>query len=114
MFGKRNCTTFLALMLIVALTLTLAGCGGGTPAGGEKKAESPAGDVIKIGTNFEMTGGQATFGQAALNGVKLAFKQKNEAGGVLGGKKFEAVSGDNKSAPEESANVVTKLIDQAP
>ena len=112
MFGKRNCTTFLALMLIVALTLTLAGCGGGNPAGGEKKAESPAGDVIKIGTNFEMTGGQATFGQAALNGVKLAFKQKNEAGGVLGGKKFEAVSGDNKSAPEESANVVTKLIDQ--
>lgn len=113
MFPKGKLAFILALMLVLALTMS--GCGGGAPAGEKKegdKAAAPASDTIIVGTNFELTGGQATFGQAALNGVKLAFKQKNEAGGVLGGKKFKAIDGDNKSAPEESANLTTKLIDQ--
>jgi branched-chain amino acid transport system substrate-binding protein len=53
----------------------------------------------------------ATFGQASVNGAKLAFKQINAAGGVLG-KQIAFVQADNKSEPSESTNAITKLITQ--
>ena len=39
---------------------------------------------IKVGANFEVTGGVANYGNQALKGIKLAIKQANENGGVLG------------------------------
>ena len=77
----------------------LTGCGG---------ADSK---TIKIGLLNEMTGGNATFGTSAANGAKLAFKEANAKGGVLG-KQIEAVIADNKSEPSESANAMTKLATQ--
>jgi len=68
-------------------------------------------DTIKIGANLEMTGSNATFGQSATNGAKLAIKQANEKGGVLG-KKLELVVADNKSEAAEAANSMQKLISQ--
>ena len=68
-------------------------------------------DTIKIGANLEMTGSNATFGQSATNGAKLAIKQANEKGGVLG-KKIELVVADNKSEAAEAANSMQKLISQ--
>lgn len=90
-----------------AMVLTMviaAGCGGKT----ETKAESKE---IKIGGNFEMTGGVAQYGQSTANGIKLAFKEANAAGGVLG-KQLTLIIADNKSEPAESANAATKLISQ--
>nr|WP_231881836.1 ABC transporter substrate-binding protein [Anaerosporomusa subterranea] len=81
-----------------------AGCGGKA----ETKTESKE---IKIGGNFEMTGGVAQYGQSAANGIKLAFKEANAAGGVLG-KQLTLIIADNKSEPAESANAATKLISQ--
>ncbi|AVX32282.1 amino acid/amide ABC transporter substrate-binding protein, HAAT family [Carboxydocella thermautotrophica] len=108
---KKKASAVLAGLL--ALSLVATGCGSNS-GGGEKKegGSGSADNVIKIGGNFETTGGVATFGQAAVNGIKLAFKKKNEAGGVLGGKKLELVVADNKSEPAESANATTKLINQ--
>lgn len=79
--------------------LTAAGCG---------DANS---DTIKIGANLEMTGTNATFGQSATNGAKLAIKEVNEKGGVLG-KKISLVVADNKSEAAEAANAMQKLISQ--
>lgn len=93
--------------LAVAATMMaslVAGCGGGNPAATESK-------TIKVGGNFELTGGVATFGQSAANGIKLAFKEINAGGGVLG-KQLEFVVADNKSEPSESTNATTKLITQ--
>lgn len=88
------------------LAVVVAGCGG------DKKPAAPAAsNDIKIGANFELTGGQATFGQSSLNGVKMALKEVNAAGGVLG-KQLTLVSADNKSEPSESTNAMTKLITQ--
>ena len=97
---------FFVLALMI-LSLVVAGCGGG-----EKKAEAPAvANDIKVGANFELTGGQATFGQSSLNGVKMAIKEVNAAGGVIG-KQLTLFSADNKSEPSESTNAITKLITQ--
>ena len=94
--GLKRAVVF-AVMLMAGSMLT--GCGG---------ADSK---TIKIGLLNEMTGGNATFGTSAANGAKLAFKEANAKGGVLG-KQIEAVIADNKSEPSESANAMTKLATQ--
>lgn len=87
-------------MVMTMLAGLVAGCGGA--------AESKD---IKVGGNLELTGGIATFGQSTANGIKLAFKEINAAGGVLG-KQVTFIAADNKSEPSESTNAMTKLITQ--
>lgn len=89
-----------AVALVVLLMAgVLAGCGGS------------ASKDIKIGVLDELTGGNATLGTSAANGAKLAIKEANAKGGVLG-KQIQAVVADNKSEPSESANAMTKLAAQ--
>ena len=83
-------------MLVTGL---LAGCGGS------------ASKDIKIGVVYELTGNTASFGTAAANGAKLAFKEINASGGVLG-KQIQTVVADNKGEPSESSNAMTKVISQ--
>lgn len=90
---KKN--YFLLYLLIFAVML--GGCGNDNS------------EIIKIGVINEMTGGNATLGTSSTNGAKLAFKEINEQGGILG-KKVELVIVDNKSEPAESANAMTKLL----
>lgn len=88
------------MVAIAALAAALvSGCGG------------QASNEIKLGANLEMTGGNATFGQSATNGAKLAIKQVNAKGGVLG-KQVSLVVADNKSEAAEAANAMQKLITQ--
>ncbi|HWR30790.1 MAG TPA: ABC transporter substrate-binding protein [Negativicutes bacterium] len=101
---KKNLT--IACVLMVAMSLLLTGCGGG-----EKAKPAAESNEIRIGGNIEMTGGVANFGNQTLNGMKLAFKQVNESGGVLG-KKINLILADNKSEAAESTNATTKLITQ--
>ena len=93
--------------LIVLMSMLLAaGCGG------DKAKPAATSNEIKIGANFELTGGVANFGKQTLNGIQMAIKEANAAGGVLGGKKIVLVVADNKSEPAEATNAVTKLITQ--
>ena len=96
---------WLGVALAATLTTALvAGCGG--------KSE-PKGDAneIRIGASMELTGGVAAYGQQTLNGIKLAVKQANDAGGI-NGKKINLIVADNKSEASEATNSVTKLINQ--
>lgn len=80
--------------------------GGGTPA-----ASAPG--EITIGHYGSLTGAQATFGKSTDNGIKLAVKEVNAAGGVtVAGKKYtiRLVSEDTEGKPEKAGTVVTKLI----
>ena len=98
---KKGLLKLAAVSIMTVLTVTcLAGCGG--------KADK---NTIKIGLLNEMTGGNATIGTAAANGAKMAIKEINAKGGVLG-KQLVAVSADNKSEPAEAANAMTKLLTQ--
>lgn len=69
----------------------------------------PAGPSIKIGGNFELSGGIASFGNKALNGVRLAIKEVNNAGGIMG-RQIELIVEDNASQPSGAANAMTALI----
>ena len=88
-----------ASLMTVILAASVAGC------------SSSSSKEIKIGLLNEMTGGNATIGTAAANGAKLAIKEINANGGLLG-KQIKAVVADNKSEPSEAANAMTKLLTQ--
>ena len=89
----------LAIALIAVFALTMVGCSG----------EEAASDTIRIGVNYELSGPVATYGNNTVDGIKLAIKEINEAGGI-NGKQVEAVILDNKSDAAEALSVATKLI----
>lgn len=99
MFGKMNAKYLSVFAVIILLAGLVAGCGGSSSKD------------IKIGVVYELTGGTASFGTAAANGAKLAFKEINANGGVLG-KQIQIAVADNKSEPSESSNAMTKVISQ--
>ena len=84
----------------------LVGCssGGGT----EEPVKLAEGDTVKIGLNYELSGGVATYGQAMNKGTELAIKQYNEKEDSL--YKAEAVSMDNKSDSAEATSIAEKLM----
>ena len=95
---KKQVALVLCLVLIGSL---LIGCG-------SPKAEE---NVIKIGTVFELSGGNSALGKATLDGIKLAVKEANENGGI-NGKKIVLINEDNKSEPAEGANATKKLVER--
>ena len=100
--NNSNCKWLAMCLALVMLAGLAAGCGG---------AAAKESKDIRIGLLNEMTGGNATFGTSAANGAKMAIKEANAKGGVLG-KQIQAVIADNKSEPSESANSMTKLATQ--
>lgn len=68
-------------------------------------------DEIVVGHYGSMTGQEATFGQSTDEGIRLAIDEANAAGGVKG-KKIKLVTMDNQGKAEETASVVTRLIEQ--
>ncbi|GAW32444.1 ABC transporter substrate-binding protein [Carboxydocella sp. JDF658] len=108
---RKTMAAALAALLGVGL---LAGCGSGSsnqPTAKSQDNSAAGGDVIKVGANFELTGGIATFGNSSVNGIKLALEEFNQAGGV-NGKKIELITADNKSDAAEATNAMTKLVTQ--
>lgn len=66
-------------------------------------------ETIKVGHYASMTGKEATFGISTDNGIRLAVKEINAAGG-LNGKKIELITYDDKGESKEAGTAVTRLI----
>ncbi len=131
---RLNSLTFLA-----ALTLAAAGCEKKTSSGeatapaapqavhsaseanaapvpavgpsGPMAPGAPADDTILLGEVGSLTGSEAAFGISTRNGIELALREVNAAGG-LKGKKVAVRVYDDQSKPEEAASAVTRLITQ--
>ena len=110
---KRDFMKLLAGGLSAAMLL--AGCSGaaGSTAGGsssEGGASADAGDTVKIGLNFELTGEVSSYGTAERNGAQLAIDEFN----AKEDKPFtvEGVEIDSKGDPAESTTAAIKLIDE--
>jgi len=69
----------------------------------------PTGEPVKLGFFMSITGRDASFGEAALRGARLAIDDLNATDGILG-RPVELVVEDNRSLPGESATAVKKLI----
>ncbi len=66
-------------------------------------------EPIKIGGAFNMTGALASLDVPAANGAKLAAKEIDAAGGVLG-RPLELVLYDGKTDPATITNIATQMI----
>ena len=82
----------------------MAGCNSSASSDGEK------GGTIKIGANLELSGGVASYGQSAKEGIELAIEEINKKG--IDGKKLELVTVDNKSDAAEATSGALKLATQ--
>lgn len=100
---KKKLSMFLAMVLVLGL---FAGCSSQQAAAPAPTANA---GTVKVGLNYELSGGVATYGQGLVAGIELAVEEINKNGGVLG-KQVELVKADNKSDNAEAANVATKLI----
>ena len=69
-----------------------------------------AAQPIKIGAIYNLTGGMASLDVPASNGAKLAAKEINDAGGVLG-RPLELVMYDGKTDAATIGNAATQLVE---
>lgn len=99
---KKNMRVAAAVLAAAMMTMPLAGCGG-------KDAGTTGGDTIKIGGLAPLTGEVAQYGTAVDNAVKLAVKEINEKGGVLG-KQIEYISYDEKGDSQEAVTAYDRLV----
>lgn len=98
---KRLSCKLVALALATVMLGNLTGCGG----------QGKSSDTVKVGLLHSMSGSMAISEQAVLDAEKLAIKEINEAGGVLG-KTIEYQEEDGASDPSTFATKAEKLVDQ--
>lgn len=98
---------FVGLPVAALAAVALAGCGA--------SGASDAGDVLKLGVPYPQTGAYADYGANFSDGVRLAVKQVNDAGGVdIDGKKVkvEAVFCDTQVDTAKAASCGRRLASQ--
>ncbi len=103
---KKNLTKWFTGMMIGALLLTTAGCGGSsTPT---PNAGSQGGEAAKIGVVAYMSGGGAAYGQSQKEGLDLAKDEINAQGKV----KIDLLYEDSRGNNAEAINAVNKLVNK--
>jgi branched-chain amino acid transport system substrate-binding protein len=95
----------------VTAALALTGCGGGVAGGDKTDGGGSSDDPIKLGMLAPLSGSEAAFGPYLENGAKLAIKEINDAGGVLG-RSLELVVEDDACDPTTAAAGANKLVTQ--
>ena len=95
-------------LLGLASVFILGACGNGGSNASSDATGAAGGDTIKLGGNFELSGGGGAYGSMMDEAIKLAVAEQNAADGVLG-KQIEYISYDNKTEPAESTSVATRL-----
>src|SRR6266511_1083931 len=112
-------------ILLIACTaaLILAACGGAAPAttaptaaqqAPTAAAAAPAtgsGDSIKVGGGFALTGDESALDLPAANGAKLAAKEINSGGGVLG-RQIDLIVHDTQYKMDVTAQVAKQFVEQ--
>ncbi len=90
-------------LALAAVVVAAAGCSTGSSSGSK---------TIKIGVDLPLSGGEAPNGEPTVNGIKLAVKQANDAGGVNGYTIETSIQDDAVNGvhdPQQGAKNVTAL-----
>ena len=91
------------LVSLLAAAILIAACGSSTG--------SSSGKVIKLGAILSITGAGGVYGPQSRDGMKLAEKQINAAGGVNGAK-IQLTINDDASDKAQASQLAQKLIQQ--
>lgn len=97
------------LLAVLAALVAAAPLAGARPAPAERAS---AGSII-LAFQGPLTGAQSANGKDQLRGVKLAVREINAAGGVLG-LQIRLVSGNDKADPELGASVAEAVVAKNP
>lgn len=95
----------LSLGLTAVMAALLTACGSSTPA--DTKEE---GSTFKVGGIGPISGPAAAYGEAVRNGMELAIKEINEAGGI-NGMQITYNFQDDENDPEKAVNAYNTLKD---
>jgi branched-chain amino acid transport system substrate-binding protein len=95
----------------LAIALISSGCANKTETTSTPGGTGASGAPITVGEYGSMTGSTATFGVDTDNGVQLAVKQINAAGGVFG-HPLTIDKQDDEGKPDEALTVVKLLVSQ--
>lgn len=114
-----------AMVLAMAMTLSLAACGAETAtstgaetsgtadtAVSETTTGESTGGTLRLGLAVPQTGTSAAGGEIVENGVQMAVDEINEAGGIDGKWMIELIVEDNQNDPSTSVNCMEKLCNQ--
>jgi ABC-type branched-subunit amino acid transport system substrate-binding protein len=69
-----------------------------------------AAEPIRVGILQPLSGGLEVLGAQGAQGAEMALLEANEAGGVLGGRVFEAIRADTKTDPKTAVEKINELI----
>ena len=111
---------FFGILLTLAMVLSLAACGGDKPNdsaappstdNNQPSTDAPSGGsasgTFKLGGVGPLTGDAAIYGNAAMNGAKIAVEEINALGGI----QFEFQAEDDVADGETSVNAYNTLMD---
>ncbi len=106
---KRRAIATLSTALVTAAVVT--GCASSPSSSGASSGASAggSGSSVTIGVATTLSGPFAAYGQAGLNGIKLAISELNASGGLLG-EKVSIVTGDDQIDPATGETVTRNLI----
>ncbi|MCZ7567671.1 MAG: ABC transporter substrate-binding protein [Ardenticatenaceae bacterium] len=97
--------------LAVIAMLLLTGCPGQPAAAPQTGTSGSSGGPIKIGGGFALTGDESALDLPAANGAKLAAKEINTAGGVLG-RQVDLIIHDSQYKMDVTAQVAKQFVEQ--
>ncbi|MFC5652294.1 urea ABC transporter substrate-binding protein [Paenibacillus solisilvae] len=99
----------LVVLLLVSVTIILAGCSSSTPASSTSSGDSGDKTPIKIGLLEDQSGDFAIVGQYKYHAAQLAVEEINNAGGIMGSQ-VELVAPDPQSNNQRYQEMARKLI----
>ena len=94
---------------LATVIMVVAACSTTTPGG--STAPSGSGGTIKIGGGFALTGDESALDLPAANGAKLAVKEINAAGGVLGSQ-IDLIIHDSQYKMDVTAQTAKQFVEQ--
>jgi branched-chain amino acid transport system substrate-binding protein len=103
-----------AILLVAACSTPAASPGGGTATGQPTPTAAATGSTsgtIKIGGGFALTGDESALDLPAANGAKLAVKEINAAGGVLG-QQIDFIVHDSQYKMDVTAQTAKQFVEQ--
>jgi branched-chain amino acid transport system substrate-binding protein len=100
-----------AVLLVAACSTPTTSPGGGGQPSTATGGSPAAGGTIKIGGGFALTGDESALDLPAANGAKLAVKQINAAGGVLGSQ-IDFIVHDSQYKMDVTAQTAKQFVEQ--